>query len=351
MAIASDARDDETVRRGIERWLGAHDPEAAPVVVAPLTRPTSGLSSDTCLVEATLPPGTVRSYVLRLPPAGEGLFPEYDLEHQVLVQNALHAAGIPAAPARFEPDRSWVGAPFMVMPRIAGRLMTTHPSYVAAGWPASATRAEQQRVAERFLSTLGALHALDPSAVPAPYAAGDPLAGDPLAGEVARWRGYLEWAAGERAVPGYLLDALAWVESTIPVSPPSSVLWGDVQFANCVFHDDGEVAALLDFELTGVGPAELDLGWFLALHEMTVATAGGVDLPGFGDRAGMLAVHDAAAGRRSTDLHWYEVFALVRSGAIMVRIARLLAARGVDDSWLTRANPTEAALTRIRSEE
>ena len=48
------------------------------------------------------------------------------------------------------------------------------------------------------------------------------------------------------------------------------MLWGDVQLANCVFTDDGDVAALLDFELTGTGPAEVDLGWFLALHDMTV---------------------------------------------------------------------------------
>ncbi len=233
-------------------------------------------------------------------------------------------------PARFEADPSWVGAPFMVMPRIPGRLMTTHPSYVVAGWPASASADDQRRVAERFLATLGSLHALDPSAVPPPRAAGDTLSD-----EVARWRSYLEWAAGERAAPGYLLDALAWVESRIPVSPPPSVLWGDVQFANCVFHDDGDVAALLDFELTGVGPAELDLGWFLALHDMTVATAGGVDLAGFGGRAGMLAVHDAAADRPTEDLHWYEVFALVRSGAIMVRIARLLTGAG----WTTRGSP------------
>ena len=339
-------RDDETVRSGIERWLRSHEGEEGPVAVAPLTRPTSGLSSDTCFVEATLEPGTVRSFVVRLPPAGEGLFPAYDLEHQVGVQNALHAARIPTAPARFEPDPSWVGAPFMIMPRIPGRLMATNPSYVTSGWPASASAAEQRRVAEHFLSTLGALHALEPSAIPASHAGRDTLAD-----EVDRWRGYLEWAAGERAAPDYLLDALAWVESTIPVSPPPSVLWGDVQFANCVFDDGGDVAALLDFELAGVGPAELDLGWFLALHEMTVATAGGVDLPGFGDRAAMLAVHDEAAGRSTTDLRWYEVFALVRSGAIMVRIARLLAARGADDSWLTRGNPTEAALTRIRSEE
>jgi hypothetical protein len=45
-------------------------------------------------------------------------------------------------------------------------------------------------------------------------------------------------------------------------------------------------------------------------------------------------------------LEWYEVFGLVRSGAIMVRVARLLTASGVSDSWL-RGNPTVARLREV----
>ena len=83
---------------------------------------------------------------------------------------------------------------------------------------------------------------------------------------------------------------------------------------------------------------------------MTVATSG-PDLPGFGDRASMLATYEAALGRPVAPLRWFEVFAMLRSGSIMVRIARLLAARGVDDSWLTRGNPTAAALERLLTSE
>ena len=83
---------------------------------------------------------------------------------------------------------------------------------------------------------------------------------------------------------------------------------------------------------------------------MTVATSG-PDLPGFGDRASMLATYEAALGRPVRHLRWYEVFALLCSGSIMVRIARLLRARGVDDSWLTMRNPTAAALERLLASE
>jgi hypothetical protein len=41
------------------------------------------------------------------------------------------------------------------------------------------------------------------------------------------------------------------------------------------------------------------------------------------------------------------VFAALRSGAIMVRAARLLARLGVDDSWLTKGNPTIEVLDEL----
>lgn len=342
MAIASGARDDGAIRFGIERWLRAHLAGLGDAAVGPLTRPAAGLSSDTCFVSADTASGPPHEFVVRLPPAGDGLFPVYDLDVQVEVQNALAGAGIPtAAPARFESDSSWLGAPFMVMPRIPGRVVTTNPPYPRSGWLADAPAEDQARLLANFFDTLASVHRVDAAAVM-------PDEGT-LETTFMRWSDYLEWAATGGSIPGYLLDARDWCAVHLPAPSASrSVLWGDVQLANCVFSDTGSVAALLDFELTGVGPPEMDLGWFFALHDMTV----GADrraLPGFGDRASMVATYEAALGRPVEPLQWYEMFALMRSGGIMVRIARLLAAKGVDDSWLARGNPTEAALIRVRS--
>ena len=315
--------------------MRTHEPELADASVAPLTRPAAGLSSDTCFVTVAGAVGT-REFVLRLPPAGAGLFPEYDLRAQVEFQNLLSRSGIPVpTPARYEPDVAWLGVPFMVMPRVDGRVVTTNPAYVRAGWLFDAPPAQQAATMKSFLETLARLHRRTPTP---PTRAG--------LGELGRWSEYLEWAGTGAAIPGYLQRARDWCAANVPdMTGPSVALWGDVQLANCVFSPDGSVAALLDFELAGTGPPEMDLAWFLALHDMTVIANGG-DLPGFGDRAEMIATYEQAAGRTVEALHWHEVFALLRSGSIMVRIARLLAAKGVDDSWLTRGNPTEHALTR-----
>ncbi len=345
VAVAAQARDDDEVRSGVERWLRAHIDVLADATVAPITRPSAGLSSDTVFVSAESGSGGQRDFVVRLPPTGPGLFPVYDLEEQVGFQNALAAAGVPvAAPAWFEPNPSWVGSPFVVMPRCVGRVVSTNPSYLAAGWLVEAPVATRTRLIESFLTCLAGLHRLDPERV----GVGSPGG---MRAALTRATDYLAWAAGDGDVPAYLVAASAWCADHLPAtSSAPSVLWGDVQLANCVFADDGTVVALLDFELAGAGPAELDLGWFFALHDMTVAVAGG-DLDGFGDRASKLAIYERALGRPVADLRWYEAFALLRSGAIMVRIARILAAQGVDDSWLTRGNPTEAALVRVLSEE
>ncbi|MGZ6955039.1 MAG: phosphotransferase family protein [Acidimicrobiia bacterium] len=341
MAIGSGPRDEAALRAGVERWVRAHEPGCEAAVVEPLARPSAGLSSETLLATAVCADGSRRELVVRLPPAGEGLFPEYDLATQVAVQNALGDAGIPTAPAVYEPDARWLGAAFMVMPRVAGTVVTTNPSYVRAGWLVDGGADRQARALHSFLTTLARLHRLPPHAI------GDAASGRvlPVAEQLDRWSGYLDWAAGDRPVPGYLDDARRWCGEHRPTSEPApSILWGDVQLANCVFAHDGSVAALLDFELTGTGPAEMDVAWFEALHTMTVATSGGHDLPGFGDPTIRRLRYEAALGRPLEALHWYRVFALLRSGAIMVRIARLLHAQGIDDSWLGRQNPTEAAI-------
>jgi aminoglycoside phosphotransferase (APT) family kinase protein len=151
-------------------------------------------------------------------------------------------------------------------------------------------------------------------------------------------------------VPAALDGAVAWCRANLPASEPQpSVLWGDVQFGNMVIADDMTIAAVLDFELASIGPAELDVSWFLVLHSMTVASCGG-DVPGFPDRADTLARYERLLGRSLHDLRWYEVFAALRSGAIMVRAARLLARMGIDDTWLTDGNPTIELIAELTAD-
>jgi aminoglycoside phosphotransferase (APT) family kinase protein len=121
---------------------------------------------------------------------------------------------------------------------------------------------------------------------------------------------------------------------------------GDVQFSNAIFDDAGRPAAILDWEMASIGPAEMDLGWFLGLHRTTVHSHGG-DLPGFPSRASIVARHERRLGRSLADLRWFEAFALLRACALFGRVLRLLAARGIDAAWMAEQNPMQGLLAGL----
>lgn len=357
----SGARDLEDVRRGLTHWLAAWRPGSTPRVSA-VGQPPTGLSAETLFVDVEWADGDVTSrqqLVARLPPHGDGLFPVCDLAIQGRFQGILAGAGVPAvAPLSVELDPAWIGCPFLVMPRVPGRAVRSDTPYLRHGWLAAQPPEVQRRLHREFVAALAAIHRLDPAMFEATppetrtldlgildTGPGSAVAGT-LGLHLQRWERYLAWAAAGE-VPPPLERAIRWCRAHLPAEePPASLLWGDVQLGNAVFEEDGSLAALLDFELAAVGPAEIDLGWFLVLHDMTVERCEG-DLPGFPDRDATVAAYEEALGRRVADLRWYEVFAAMRSGAILVRVARLLARAGIDDGWLTTANPTRPVIDRL----
>jgi aminoglycoside phosphotransferase (APT) family kinase protein len=342
VAVGTRQHDLDAVRAGLERWLRSNRSDDG-LTVAPLTRPSVGLSSETLFVDVSSAGGD-DALVARLPPAGDGLFPAYDLAGQAETQRRLAATEIPVAdPIAFEPDPEWVGVPFLVMPRIPGRALTTQPSFARKGWLHDARTEEQTRLQAHFIATLAAINRLDWRALELGFLARDGDGG--IAGELGWWAHYVDWASDGAPLP-VLTEALAWCRDRTPDPEPApSLLWGDVQFVNAVYDDEMRPAAILDWEMASIGPAEIDLGWHLVLHQMTAETAGG-DLSGFVDRGATIRLYETRLGRPVVDLDWFETFALLRSGAILARIAALLSASGVDDSWLTEGNPQIDQLAR-----
>jgi len=369
----SEPRDLEALREGLTRWVRSWRPDASAVSIAALAQPATGLSSETFFVELDWTLGSSRSaksehasWVLRLPPNGEGLFPSYDLSMQGRLQSVLADGGMATVtPLAVEEDDRWVGSSFLLMPRVAGRVVRADKPYLRTGWLAEATPAGQTKLHDEVVDALARIHRLDwkalhCDAIVARRRDGDLGAGAGadgggedrpgwLAGEVEYWARYLAWA-GESKAPAVFDEGVAWCRANLPhPEPPASLLWGDVQLGNVLVGDDMGVSALLDFEMASIGPAEVDLAWFVVLHDMAVVRCGG-DLPGFPGRAATVAGYEARLGRPVADLRWYEAFAALRSGAILVRAARLLARLGVDDSWLTHENPTIDLLAGLISD-
>jgi aminoglycoside phosphotransferase (APT) family kinase protein len=294
----------------IAAWYEHTHPDAGPVAVTLTDQIGQGYSNEVLFATVTRHDGErLADIVVRLPPSGPPLFPDYDLRMQAAVQDVAAAAGVPVPrPVEVEPDPSWLGAPFLVMPRIEGR----HPGEVptTCDWLVAASPDQQRTLQTSFLDALAALHT-------APFAgteAAGLLRGGSLVDEVRWWTEFAEWAC-EGAPAGALVDLFDWCAAHLPSAEPArSVLWGDVRLGNVVAGDDYRPVAILDWEMATIGPAESDLAWYTALSGM-IERFFGETLPGFLGRDGIIAHHEAALGRPLQDMAWHELFAMARSAA------------------------------------
>jgi aminoglycoside phosphotransferase (APT) family kinase protein len=340
--ISALARDHDQVARELVRWWTSVFPMDGDARIRDITtNRTSGFSSESLLVDVEVRRDgdlMVDEVVLRLPPAGGGLFPEYDLGRQAAVQALLADAGIPAPrPVRYEDDTSWLGSPFMVMPRIAGDLPSDF-TYPVRGWVHDAPADAQRRVAEQFVDHLAALHSVDTTSRDLGFL--ERPAGTGLAGEIGWWSDYLDWATDGSPTP-LMADAYAWVRSTSPThTDPPSLLWGDARFANVIYSPDRSLVGMLDWEQAAVGPAEFDLGFWLATRRQSaeaVGVAADPEVPGFPTRAEVVARYQAALGRTVRDLPWHETFAMIRMGTCIAATQRLLVRAGKTDHFMLAA--------------
>lgn len=321
-------RDLDTLRAGLERWLGR--------AVGEIARPAPGWSCETLIVEDEL--------VVRLPPMTDGIFPTYDLAQQAGVQEAVGAAGVPVAlPVRYEPDPSFLGAPFLLMPFVSGSI----PAEFTAGdaWLTGlADDGERAEVWQAFHDALSRVHA-------APLAAVDHLdLRSGLDAELAWWTDYVAWAT-DGAPPPALVDALDWCRAHQPAGePPASLLWGDVRYGNVIFDPSTrQPRAVLDWDMVSIGPVEMDVAWFVALEGVQQELTG-MTVPGFGGRAATAEAIEARLGRALVALDWFEVFALVRASAVSTRIALLFERAGQRSMFKVGQDPTlAAAVARIES--
>jgi aminoglycoside phosphotransferase (APT) family kinase protein len=323
-------RDDESVRQGLERWLGCHRPDLERVAVAPLARAPVGFSSETLFASISFfrdGHPCEEELVARLPPAGDGIFPTYDLVKQARLQQTLNATEIPVAPPLgVETDPSWIGCPFMVMPRVSGRVLSNNPSYLEGGWLHHRTPLEQGRLHGDFLGVLAGIHKLDWTSLGLEFLVPEETPG--LVRELEHWGEYLEWAS-DGTPPAELAEAFAWCREHQPDPEPDlGLVWGDPGFSNVIFGNGLAPAAILDWELATIGPAEMDLAWFIAFHDDAVQRSGS-DMPGFPDRARTIAHYEQQLGRPVADFRWFEVFAILRGAACLVRMQKLFVARGV----------------------
>lgn len=327
-------RDLVVVREGLSRWVAsqsklslfsAASAEPSPSAgvdglrVVDVARAEGGMANETLLVDlGPSHPGIV----VRLPPLEES-FLDYTLAPQAAVQNAVAAEGVPApSPAVVVDDTSWIGCEFLAMPRVEGRIPGPAPTFDP--WLSGLDGDERRRVHDGLIATLVGVHSVDWHAA----GLGSSLPRLSVGDTIDQWSRYVDWAGDGEPLPA-LTAALMWCRAHVPDDGQSAadgsgtvLCWGDARLGNLVFDPSLRVRAVLDWDLASLGPAEMDLGWYLGLDAMMEALFG-TRLDGFPSRAESVAAYEEQRGVAVHALDWHEVFALTRALAINDRHQRI----------------------------
>jgi aminoglycoside phosphotransferase (APT) family kinase protein len=324
-------RDPEDLRQRLEAWLvGQHGPGADPSVTGLRSPERNGMSSETVLfdLETTIEgQRATRPYVARLAPETSAVpvFPAYEFDKQFRIMRLVGAetsAPLPAAPW-FEPDAAAVGSPFFVMERVEGEVPPdVMPYNFGDSWLYDASPADQARLQDASARVLAEIHTLAPDRTDLAFLELDRAEATPLRRHVADQQDYYRWVCGDRRQP-LIERGFAWLDDHWPIDEgPTALSWGDSRIGNMLYRDFDPVA-VLDWEMVGLAPREMDLAWMIFLHQFFEDLTAKLELPGMPDFmrvADVASSYEAASGHTPRDLEFYLVYAAIRHGIVMSRV-------------------------------
>jgi aminoglycoside phosphotransferase (APT) family kinase protein len=276
-----------------------------------------------------------RRLILRRDPPGSLI--ETERANEVRFYRAFQESSVPVPEILWlEEDPRWLGRPFFVMAEVAGG--EASPQALLA--PPYAAHLE--RIGERKWTILGEIHRADPEALGLAAQAELPARDACWRRELDHWEGVID--ADELCPQPIGRAAIRWLRRHPP--PPAQKLCAvhaDFRTGNFLVSPQGEILAVLDWEMAHLGDPLEDLAWSLnrIWHWARDARAGGL-LP----RERAIAIWARASGLRADPraLHWWELFSSVKGLGIWISSGREFAAGanadpvlGFTSWWLTNA--------------
>jgi aminoglycoside phosphotransferase (APT) family kinase protein len=146
----------------------------------------------------------------------------------------------------------------------------------------------------------------------------------PLRRHFEKTRAWYEWAVADLSRSALVDRALGWLDTHWPgADVPSNVVlsWGDARIGNVLYRDFSPVA-VLDWEMAGIGPRELDLGWLVFAHRVFQTLAETFELPGLTDvlrEEDVRATYAELTGVEVGEFRWFELYSAVIWGVVFMR--------------------------------
>jgi aminoglycoside phosphotransferase (APT) family kinase protein len=231
------------------------------------------------------------------------------------------------------PDDSVLGAPFYVMERIDGVAYRRAAELDALGAERTAA------IADRLVTVLAALHAVDPEQV------GLGEFGRPhgfLERQVRRWGKQLEGSkTREHPDADELHRLLTGQVAAVEAGDPSvlGIVHGDYRLDNCLVGADDDIHAVVDWEMATLGDTRTDLALMLVYETLGRSEAGELvsdvaTARGYPSNDQQLAAYTAASGREPGDMGFHLALAYFKLAVILEGIHyRFLQGQTVGDGF------------------
>jgi aminoglycoside phosphotransferase (APT) family kinase protein len=317
------ALDRDTVRARLRDWLEANVSGWSNVRLRPLEVSLgSGFSAEIFFVDVDYDDARgaqSRTLVVRRQPTDFEVVLGSSLALQGNMMAALDRLKITPVPEwiGMELDPGVLEMPFLIMGRVEGQSATQRPNYNSEGWIAEMSAAERAVTWRNAIEAVAQMSKIDWRKDGFGFLANADW-GKP---GLDQYLGHLEaWYRGcrkDRVMP-YVDAAMDYIRAHQPSDTPVNVLWGDSTPSNVMFAPDGRVNALIDWELAALGPAELDLAWWLYFDDLFSRRFGVPRLEGLPTRAQSIAIWEAAVGRKAEHLDYYDVVVALRMALVVV---------------------------------
>ena len=289
----------------VTAWLADH----VPVLVPPVnfTLIAGGNSNLTYRCEDA----EGNTYVLRRPPLGHVLQSAHDMSREHKIIDALKDSAVPVAPNYgLCQDPSINEADFYVMAYVDGVVLNDAEDVVMP-------EAERASAGRHLIDILCRLHAINPD--------------DVGLGDLGRKEAYLErqinrwttqWEAAKTHEVPAMEASLKLLKERLPEQIGAAIVHGDYRLGNTIIAD-GEVKAVLDWELCTLGDPLADVAYILnnwISAEEAIETGDDYHAPtiagGFISREEITEQYASTMGRDLSDINYYRAFSHWRLGSI-----------------------------------
>ena len=276
-------------------------------------------------------------WYIRIPPPNVNWRGTADVLRQVEVLNALDETDVPHCSVTWSgDDLQWFGCPYFIVPFLEGDVLKVGPGE----WAAELAEGQLEDLGRQIMHSLAKVHTVDIDKVP--YL-GAPV---PFEEDVTRWDRFFDRAADPHLL-ARVPECRKKLLENIPSINPIGIFHGDFQTSNLFCSPDGELKAIIDWELTGLGATLNDVGWICTFSDPDAWANDRSSRPMFLDPETLSRFYVEGFGSELPDIRWFRAIAAYKF-AIITGFNLSLHRRGKrpDPSWEQTAHSMTPLIDR-----